>query len=72
MSTFVIRSAPFIEDNFKMVEFRISVAINDDGTWGCEEDTVMMVKGRGEPFHHTDKSLLDKVADAMPNPLAAG
>ena len=69
---FGIRSAPFIEDNFKTVEFRITVTIHDDGTWGYEEDTVMMIKGQDEPFHHTDKNLLHKVADATPNPLAAG
>lgn len=69
---FGIRSAPFIEDNFKTVEFRITVTIHDDGTWGYEEDTVMMIKGQNEPFHHTDKNLLHKVADATPNPLAAG
>ena len=67
---FGIRSAPFIEDNFKTVEFRITVTIHDDGTWGYEEDTVMMIKGQDEPFHHTDKNLLHKVADATPNPLA--
>ena len=70
--SFGIRSAPFIEDNFKTVEFRITVTIHDDGTWGYEEDTVMMIKGQDEPFHHTDKNLLHKVADATPNPLAAG
>ena len=69
---FGIRSAPFIEDNFKTVEFRITVTIHDDGTWGYEEDTVMMIKGQDEPFHHTDKNLLHKVADATPNPLAIG
>lgn len=69
---FGIRSAPFIEDNFKTVEFRITVTIHDDGTWGYEEDTVMMIKGQDEPFHHTDKNLLHKVADATPNPLAVG
>ena len=68
--SFGIRSAPFIEDNFKTVEFRITVTIHDDGTWGYEEDTVMMIKGQDEPFHHTDKNLLHKVADATPNPLA--
>ena len=69
---FGIRSAPFIEDNFKTVEFRITVTIHDDGTWVYEEDTVMMIKGQDEPFHHTDKNLLHKVADATPNPLAVG
>ena len=67
---FGIRSAPFLEDNFKTVEFRIKVTINDDGTWGYEEDTVMMITGQSEPFHHTDRNLLHKVAEATPNPMA--
>ncbi len=67
---FGIRSAPFLEDNFKTVEFRIKVTINDDGTWGYEEDTVMMITGQTEPFHHTDKNLLHKVAEPTPNPMA--
>ena len=67
---FGIRSAPFIEDNFKTVEFRITVTIHDDGTWGYEEDTVMMITGQTEPFHHTDKNLLHKVAEPTPNPMA--
>ena len=67
---FGIRSAPFLEDNFKTVEFRIKVTINDDGTWGYEEDTVMMIAGQSEPFHHTDKNLLHKVAEPTPNPMA--
>lgn len=67
---FGIRSAPFLEDNFKTVEFRIKVTINDDGTWGYEEDTVMMITGQSEPFHHTDKNLLHKVAEPTPNPMA--
>ena len=69
---FGIRSAPFLEDNFKTVEFRIKVTINDDGTWGYEEDTVMMIAGQSEPFHHTDKNLLHKVAEPTPNPMARG
>ena len=68
---FGIRSAPFLEDNFKTVEFRITVTIHDDGTWGYEEDTVMMIKGQTEPFHHVDKNVLHKVAEPALNPLAA-
>ena len=67
---FGIRSAPFLEEHFKTVEFRIKVTINDDGTWGYEEDTVMMITGQSEPFHHTDKNLLHKVAEPTPNPMA--
>ena len=54
---------------FKTVDFRIKVQINDDGTWGYDEDTVLMIKGQTEPFHHTDRNLLHKVAEPTPNPL---
>jgi hypothetical protein len=32
--------------------------------------TTLLVLGRDEPFHHTDRHLLHKVADPTPNPLA--
>jgi hypothetical protein len=70
--SFGIRSAPFLEYAFKTVEFRIKVTANDDGTWTYDEDTVMLIRGRPEPFHHTDRNTLHKVAEPTPNPLARG
>jgi len=67
---FGIRSAPFLDYAFKTVEFRIKVNMNADGTWSYEEDTVMMIRGKTEPFHHTDHNTLSKIAEATPNPLA--
>jgi len=68
--TYGIRSNPFLEYGFRTVEFRIKVTINDDGTWGYEEDTVMLIRGQEEPFHHIDRNLLSKVEEPTPNPLA--
>jgi hypothetical protein len=65
-----ICSAPFLEYAFRTIEFRIKVSINPDGTWSYDEDTVMMVRGRPEPFHHTDRNTLTKIGEAEPNPLA--
>jgi hypothetical protein len=67
---FGVRSSRFLDHAFKTVEFRIKVLINDDGTWGYEEDTVLKIQGQAELFHHTDKNLLVKVAEPTPNPLA--
>jgi hypothetical protein len=67
---FGIRSAPFLDHAFKTVEFRIKVSIHDDGSWSYDEDTVLMIRGQAEPFHHTDRNHLHKVADPTPNPLA--
>jgi hypothetical protein len=68
--SFGIRSAPFLEHAFKTTEFRIKVSINADGTWSYEEDTVLMIHGKTEPFHHTDRNTLHKIGEPTPNPLA--
>jgi hypothetical protein len=67
---FGIRSAPFLDYAFKTVEFRITVTLNPDDTWSYEEDTVLMIRGRPEPFHHTDRNTLTRIAAPTPNPLA--
>jgi hypothetical protein len=65
-----ICSTPFLENNFRTVGFTITVRIHEDGTWGYEEDTVLMIRGQEQPFHHTDRNLLRRVAGPTPNPLA--
>jgi len=65
-----ILSNPFLESAFKTVEYRIKVQINPDGTWIYDEDTTLVVRGRSEPFHHTDHALLTKIAEPTANPLA--
>lgn len=65
-----IVSAPFLEHAFRTVEFRIKVNIHADQTWSYEEDTVMMIRGQSEPFHHVDRNTLTKIGEATPNPLA--
>lgn len=65
-----ICSGPFLEYAFRTDSYRITVTVNPDGTWSYDEDTVLIVKGLGEPFHHTDGNTLHKIAEPMPNPLA--
>jgi hypothetical protein len=48
----------------------MTVTINDDGTWSYSEDTILQVHGRPEPFHHTDRNTLTRIAPPKPNPLA--
>jgi hypothetical protein len=69
-TTYGICSTPFLEYAFKTVEYRIKVSINADGTWSYDEDTVLMIRGKTEPFHHTDKNTLSKIGEPTPNPLA--
>ena len=69
-ATYGICSNPFLEYAFNTTEYRIKVSINADGTWSYDEDTVMMIRDRPEPFHHMDRNTLVKVAEPTPNPLA--
>ena len=65
-----ICSNPFLEHAFTTLSFRVTVTVNPDGTWEYDEDTVLQVLDRDEPFHHTDRHVLRKVGDPTPNPLA--
>jgi hypothetical protein len=65
-----IVSAPFLHENFRTVEYTITVTVNDDGTLTYEQDTVLQIAGRPEPFHHTDKNTLRRVGDPTPNPAS--
>jgi hypothetical protein len=65
-----ICSNPFLEDAFQTTEYRIRVTVNPDGTWSYELDTILLVRGRPEPFHHTDRNTLHKIGEAIPNPTA--
>ena len=65
-----ICSNPYLEQNFRTDSFTITITIHDDGTWSYDEDTVMQIKGRAEPFHHIDQNRLTRVAEAEKNPLA--
>jgi len=65
-----IVSGWFLEQAFTTTEFRLKVTINADGTWSYFEDTILLVKGQKEPFHHTDGNTLSRVGPPVPNPLA--
>jgi hypothetical protein len=70
LETYGICSTPFLEYAFKTLEYRIRVSFNADGSWAYEEDTVLMIKGGNEPFHHVDRNTLTRIGDPTPNPLA--
>ncbi|MBK9178006.1 MAG: FABP family protein [Acidimicrobiales bacterium] len=70
--TYGICSNPFLLHAFRTVEFRIRVTVHADGTWSYDEDTVLEIQDRPEPFHHRDRNTLTRVAPPTPNPLVAG
>ena len=65
-----IVSIPFLEHAFRTDSYTITVSINADGTWSYEQDTVLVIPGKAEPFHHTDRNTLRKLAEPTPNPRA--
>jgi len=65
-----IVSNPFLEYAFRTKSYTITVSINADGTWSYEQDTVLIIPGQSEPFHHTDRNTLRKVGEPTPNPTA--
>ena len=69
-----IVSNPFLEHAFQTKSYSIAVTLNADGTWSYEQDSVLIIPGQKEPFHHTDRNTLRKVGEPTPNPtaLAAG
>ena len=69
-TTYGICSTPFLEYAFRTDSFRIKITINPDGTWSYFEDTILMVRGQAEPFHHSDTNTLTRIAAPTPNPMA--
>ncbi len=67
-----IVSAPFLHENFRTLEYAITVAANADGTLGYEQDTVLQIAGRAGTFHHVDRNVLRRVAGPKPNPAFQG
>ena len=65
-----IVSNPFLEQAFRTDRYTIKVDIHPDGTWSYEQDTLLVIPGQSEPFHHTDRSRLVKIAEPTPNPMA--
>jgi hypothetical protein len=66
-----IISAPFLNENFRTIEYALTIFASD-GAFTYEQDTVLLVAGRGETFHHTDRNTLRRVAASTPNPAAPG
>jgi hypothetical protein len=65
-----ICSNPFLEHAFTTTSFEVTVTTHADGTWGYDEDTILQVLGDDEPFHHTDRHILQRIGEPTPNPLA--
>jgi len=63
-----ICSTTFLELAFRTDSYRIEVDFHDDGSWSYVSDTILMVKGRDEPFTHHDRNTLAKIGEPDMNP----
>ncbi len=66
-----ILSNPFLEESFRTLSYRIHVTINEGQTWSYEEEGVLEIPDRDEPFSHIDRNTLSRVAPPQLNPLAS-
>ena len=66
-----ILSNPFLDRAFRTLSYRMHVTVHDDGTWSYEEEGVLEIPGRDQPFRHVDRNTLTRVGAPLPNPLAA-
>lgn len=68
--TYGILSNPFLDRAFRTTSFRMKVTVHPDGTWAYDEETVLEIPGRAEPFIHRDSNTLTRVAAPTPNTRA--
>ncbi len=67
-----ICSSPFLEHAFRTLEWSVTVTVNGDGTFSYEQETLLQIPGRPEPFRHLDRNTLRRIAPPRPNPTAGG
>ncbi|SMF70459.1 FABP family protein [Allosphingosinicella indica] len=64
-----ICSTAFLEYGFRTDSYGIDIVYNADGSWTYDIKTMLMVRGKAEPFEHHDCNTLHRIAPAKPNPL---
>lgn len=65
-----ICSTTFLDLAFRTDSYQLTVDFHDDGSWSYVSDTMLMVKGRDEPFLHRDHNRLRKIGEPDLNPWA--
>jgi hypothetical protein len=65
-----ILSNPYLDQAFRTLSYRMSVVVHPDRTWSYEEEGVLAIPDRDEPFSHIDRNTLTRIGPPTPNPLA--
>jgi hypothetical protein len=66
-----ILSNPFLDRAFRTLSYRMKITVHPDDVWSYEEEGVLDIPGRTEPFSHLDRNTLRRIGAPTPNPLAA-
>jgi hypothetical protein len=64
--TFGICTNPFLDREFKIESYEVTIQVIDDNTFSYDQDTVIRMPGKKELFHHRDRNTLRKVRDVPP------
>lgn len=59
--TFGICVNPFLDREFKIVAYEMTLKIIDENSFSYEQDTVLQMPGRKDVFHHRDSNTLKRV-----------
>jgi hypothetical protein len=59
--TFGICVNPFLDREFRILSYEVTVTLHDENSFSYSQDTVIQMPGKGEPFHHTDRNTLRRV-----------
>jgi len=65
-----ICSTTFLDLAFRTDSYRLEIDFLPDRSWSYISDTMLLVKGRPEPFLHRDRNTLKKIAEPDLNPWA--
>lgn len=60
--TWGICSNPFLHDQFRVVGYEVTIRIEGPDRFAYEEDTRLLLAGREDVFHHTDRNILTRVS----------
>ena len=61
-STYGICSNKFLDQEFKTTRFELDITIHDQNSFSYAEDTHLLMKGRKDVFHHTDRNTMSRVS----------
>jgi len=64
-----ICSTAFLEHGFRTDSYTIDLTFDGEDAWSYDIKTMLLVRGRSEPFEHHDRNRLKRVGGPKPNPV---